>query len=78
MPPKGTKPKPETKNGKGGYRNRIANEIAADEAKAKRTNQASLTNPTEQQQQTLELYKSLPIRSEVKGRIIAQWKQDTV
>jgi hypothetical protein len=83
MAPKGAKPKAQTK--KELDDKRIANEIAAESAKAKRTNQAafgtamaSLTNPTEQQQQTLDLYKSLPFRSELKGQIIAKWKQDTV
>lgn len=83
MAPKGAKPKAQTK--KELDDKRIANEIAAESAKAKRTNQAafgtamaSLTNPTEHQQHTLDLYKSLPFRSDLKGQIIAQWKQDTV
>ena len=77
MAPKGAKPKAQTKTKK--------DETAAESAKAKRTNQAAfgasmalLANPTEQQQQTLDLYKSLPFRSELKGQIIAKWKQDTV
>ena len=37
-----------------------------------------LPKPTEQQQHTMELYKSLPHRSDLKAQIIARWKQDTV
>jgi hypothetical protein len=83
MPPKATKPKAPTK--KELEDKRKEEDKAFEDAKAKRTNQAafgtsmaSLTNPTEQQQQTLDLYKSLPFRSELKGQIVAKWKQDTV
>ena len=79
MPPKGAKPKAQAKKDVDDQR------IAAERAKEKRASQAafgtamaSLTSPTEQQQQTLDLYKSLPFRCELKGQIIAKWKQDTV
>ena len=79
MPPKGAKPKAQAKKDVDEKR------IAAERAKEKRASQAafgtamaSLTSPTEQQQQTLDLYRSLPHRSDLKAQIIAQWKQDTV
>ncbi len=82
MTPKGTKPKAPTK--KELEEKRKDEDKAFDDSKAKRTNQAafgaamaSLTNPTEHQQHTLDLYKSLPFRSDLKGQIISQWKQDT-
>ena len=83
MSPKATKPKAPTK--KKLEDKRKEEDKAFEDAKAKRTDQAnfstsmgSLSKPTEHQQHTIELYKSLPHRSDLKAQIIAQWKQDTV
>ena len=83
MAPKGSKSKTPIK--KELDEKRKEEDKAFEDAKAKRTDQAnfstsmgSLSKPTEHQQHTIELYKSLPHRSDLKAQIIAQWKQDTV
>ena len=83
MSPKGSKVKTPTK--KELEEKKKEEDKAFEDAKAKKIDQinfgASMTQivkPTEHQQQTLDLYRSLPHRSDLKAQIIAQWKQDTV